>query len=80
MVYLTIPVTIASGERFSELIDTNLSTISQERLNKLAMVSMENGIVKIVDLENIFRLFIKSQKSLFSKRPVYKHYICNCYT
>jgi len=58
-IYLTMPVTVASGEKiFLKLIKTYLrSKISQERLNNLAMLSIENDIVESIDLENIFRNF-----------------------
>ncbi|XP_032895465.1 uncharacterized protein LOC116985118 [Amblyraja radiata] len=60
-IYLTMPVTVASGEiSFSKLklIKTYLrSTISQERLNNLAMISIENDIAKTIVLENILRDF-----------------------
>jgi len=51
-------VTVASGERiFSKLVKTYIrSKLSQERPNNLAILSTENGIVKIIDLGNIFRL------------------------
>jgi len=54
-----MPVTVASGEKiFLKLIKTYLrSKISQERLNNLAMLSIENDIVESIDLENIFRDF-----------------------
>ena len=60
------------GERsFAKLIKTYLwSTFSHERLNNLAKLSMENGIAKIIDLEN------KPEK-YFSERSVYKHYVSN---
>lgn len=70
-IYLTMPVTVASGERsFSKLklIKTYLrSTISQERLNNLAMISIENDIAKTIDLENILRDFAnkKARKVFF---------------
>ena len=70
-IYLTMPVTVASGERsFSKLklIKTYLrSTISQERLNNLAMLSIENYIAKTIDLENILRDFAnkKARKVFF---------------
>ena len=66
-----MPVTVASGERrFSilKLIKTYLrSTISQERLNNLAMLSIENYIAKTIDLENILRDFAnkKARKVFF---------------
>ena len=54
---LTMPITVASGERsFSKLklIKTYLwSTISQENLNNLAMLSIENDIIKTIDFEMI---------------------------
>jgi len=65
-----MPVTVASGERsLSKLIRTYLrSKISQESLNNLAMLSIENGIVKIIGLENIFRDFAnKGLKNVFLK-------------
>ena len=66
-----MPVTVASGERsFSKLklIKTYFqSTISQERLDNLAMLSIENDIAKTIDLENILRLFAnkKALKEFF---------------
>ena len=70
-IYLTMPVTVASGKRsFSKLklIKTYLrSTISQERLNNLAMLSIENDIAKTIDLEIILRDFAnkKARKVFF---------------
>ncbi|XP_047326812.1 uncharacterized protein LOC124930522 [Impatiens glandulifera] len=56
-VLLTIPVTIASTEMsFSKLklIKTYLrSTMSQERLNELAMLSIEKKIIEKVDYANL---------------------------
>ena len=53
-IYLTMPETIASGERsFSKLklIEAYLrSTISQERLNNSAMLSIEYDITKTLEL------------------------------
>ena len=52
-ILLTIPVTVASGERsFSKLklIKSYLrSTMSQERLNELAMLSIEKAMVDKID-------------------------------
>lgn len=60
-VLLTIPVTIASAERsFSKLklIKTYLrSTMAQERLNSLAILSIENDIAKNLDFKEILRTF-----------------------
>ena len=70
-IYLTMPVTVASGERsFSKLklIKTYLrSTISQERLNNLAMLSVETDITKTLDFKIILKLFAnkKSRKICF---------------
>jgi len=43
------------------------STISQERVNNLALLSIENGVVKVIFLENVFRDFAnkKAQKYFF---------------
>ena len=66
-----MPVTVASGERsFSKLklIKTYFqSTISQERLDNLAMLSIENDIAKTIDLQNILRNFAnkKARKDFF---------------
>ena len=56
-IYLTMPITVASGERsFSKqkLIKTYLrSKVSQESLNSLSMLSIESEIAKAIDFENI---------------------------
>ncbi|XP_050552386.1 52 kDa repressor of the inhibitor of the protein kinase-like [Spodoptera frugiperda] len=58
-ILLTIPVTVASGERsFSKLklIKTYLrSTISQSRLTNLATLSIENEIAENMDFERLIR-------------------------
>ena len=60
-ILLTIPVTVASGERsFSrlKLIKNYLrSTMSQERLNGLAILSIENEMAEDVDCEEIISTF-----------------------
>ena len=60
-IYLTMPITVASGERsFSKLklIKTYLrSTVSQERLNSSSMLSIESEIAKAIDFENILNDF-----------------------
>ncbi|XP_042410187.1 zinc finger MYM-type protein 1-like [Zingiber officinale] len=60
-ILLTIPVTVASAERsFSKLklIKTYLrSTMSQERLNGLAMLSIEKKVVEKVDYANLINTF-----------------------
>ena len=60
-ILLTLPVTVASGERsFSKLkrIKTYLrSTIGQERLSGLALIAIENEIAKEIDLKEVIREF-----------------------
>ncbi|XP_058222957.1 uncharacterized protein LOC131332676 [Rhododendron vialii] len=60
-ILLTIPVTVASGERnFSKLklIKNYLrSTMSQERLNGLAMLSIENDFTAKLDYGSLIDLF-----------------------
>ncbi|KAI8527135.1 hypothetical protein RHMOL_Rhmol12G0052200 [Rhododendron molle] len=71
-VLLTISVSVASGERsFSKLklIKNYLrSTMSQERLNGLAMLSIENDLVKEVDYTNL----IDSFASRNARRVIFK--------
>ena len=72
-IYLTMPITVASGERsFSKLklIKTYLrSTIAQERLNSLSMLSIECEIAKAIDFEVILNDFAnkKARKGHFLK-------------
>lgn len=67
-ILLTFPVTVASGERsFSKLklIKTYLrSTISQEQLNHLAKLSIENQLAKTINFDEVISRFagIKSRK------------------
>ncbi|XP_058180004.1 uncharacterized protein LOC131298538 [Rhododendron vialii] len=60
-ILLTIPVTVASGERsFSrlKLIKSYLrSTMSQERLNGLAILSIESEMAEEIDCEGIISTF-----------------------
>ena len=60
-ILLTIPVTVASAERsFSKLkpIKTFLrSTMSQERLNGLAILSIEKGIIEQLDYTDLINSF-----------------------
>ena len=58
MIYLTVPVTVASGER--RISKLKLNKTSQEKLNNLAMLlllSIENGIAERIIPENISRLY-----------------------
>ena len=60
-ILLTIPVTVASAERsFSKLklLKSYLrSTMSQERLNGLAMISIENDILEQINYEELIEDF-----------------------
>lgn len=60
-ILVTIPVTVASGERsFSKLklIKTYLrSTVSQTRLTNLATLSIENEIAENLDFADLIRVF-----------------------
>jgi hypothetical protein len=61
-IYLTLPVSVASGERsFSKLklIKNYLrSSISQERLIDLSMISIENEIMDGLDLNELIKDFV----------------------
>jgi hypothetical protein len=71
VIFLTIPVTVASGERSFfklNLINTFLrSTMLHERLSSLAIISIENEILKEVDMLSIIKAFstAKSRKVTF---------------
>jgi hypothetical protein len=62
---LTILVTVASAERnFSKLklLETYLrSTVTQERLNDLAVIALESGILEKIDYEHIIEDFISKK-------------------
>ncbi|KAL3869311.1 hypothetical protein ACJMK2_042005 [Sinanodonta woodiana] len=64
-ILLTIPVTVASGERsFSKLklIKTYLrSVIHQERLNNLALMSIESPISRDINYEQILKDFAEKK-------------------
>jgi hypothetical protein len=61
-VLLTIPVTVASAERsFSKLklLKSYLrSTMTQERLNALAVIAIESDMLEKIDYEDIIEDFI----------------------
>jgi hypothetical protein len=61
-ILLTIPVTVASAERsFSKLklLKSYLrSTMTQERLNSLAMIALESGLLEKINYEHIIEDFI----------------------
>ena len=61
-IMLTIPVTVASAERsFSKLklLKSYLrSTMTQERLNDLAMIALESDMLEKIDYERIIEDFI----------------------
>ena len=60
-VMLTVPITVASGERsFSKLklIKTYLrSTMTEERLSNLAIISIENGISSNLNVDELIDEF-----------------------
>jgi hypothetical protein len=60
-ILLTLPVSVASGERsFSKLkiIKNYLrSTIAQKRLNNLSIIAIESDIMDSIDLEEIVKEF-----------------------
>nr|CAH7713142.1 unnamed protein product [Callosobruchus chinensis] len=60
-IFLTMPVTVASCERsFSKLklIKTYLrSTMGQERLSGLAILSIEGDIARLLSYENVIKNF-----------------------
>ena len=70
-ILLTIPITVASGERsFSKLkwIKTYLrSTMTQERLNSLALISIEKDTAALLDYSEMMQEFsnIKTRKIVF---------------
>nr|XP_034594516.1 uncharacterized protein LOC117856211 [Setaria viridis] len=53
-ILLTIPVTVASAERKSYL----RSTMTQQRLNDLATIALESGLLEKIDYEHIIEDFI----------------------
>ena len=63
-ILLTIPVTVATAERsFSKLklLKSYLrSTMTQERLNGLAMVAIENNLLEDIKIEEIIDSFISN--------------------
>ncbi|KAF7646201.1 hypothetical protein LDENG_00191670, partial [Lucifuga dentata] len=69
--YLTLPVTNASGERsFSKfrLVKNRLrSTMGQERLNHLTLMSIESDLVQKLDFSDLIKDFAakKSRKVQF---------------
>jgi hypothetical protein len=73
-ILLTIPVTVASAERsFSKLklLKSYMrSTMTQERLNGLAMISIESDVFEDTDYEGVIEDFISRntrQMLLFSR-------------
>lgn len=64
-ILLTIPVSVATAERsFSKLkfIKSYLrSTMLQERLNSLAIISIERELVGIIDYESLVKEFIEKE-------------------
>lgn len=77
-IVLTIPVTVASGERsFSKLklIKNYLRTsMTQERLNHLALLSIEHDVAQSLDYRQFIREFVaqKAAKLTSSHKDVHK--------
>jgi hypothetical protein len=69
-ILLTIPVTVASAERsFSKLklLKTYLrTTMTQERLNALALIALESGVLDKIDYEYIIEDFISKNAKRIS--------------
>ena len=65
-VILTIPVTVASSEQnFSKLklLKSYLrSTMTQERLNDLAMIAPESDMLEKIDYESIIENFVSPKE------------------
>ena len=65
-VILTIPVTVASSEQnFSKLklLKSYLrSTMTQERLNDLAMIAFESDMLEKIDYESIIENFVSRKE------------------
>ena len=63
---LTIPVTVASSKlSFSKLklLKSYLrSTMTQERLNDLAMIAFESDMLEKIDYESIIEIFISRKE------------------
>ena len=63
---MTIPVTVASSEQnFSKLklLKSYLrSTMTQERLNDLAMIAPESDMLEKIDYESIIEIFISRKE------------------
>lgn len=68
-ILLTIPVSVASGERtFSKLklIKTYLrNTMGQERLNNLAIISIEKDLAKDIDYDDVITDFVNAKARKF---------------
>ena len=64
-VFLTIPVTVASGERsFSQLklVKSDIrSTMTQDRLNSLATLNINWSIARTLDFQDVVTHFAKKQ-------------------
>jgi hypothetical protein len=76
-IMMKIPGTTASSERiFSKLklIKTYLrSTVTEERLNNLALISLENYLVSKLDVNEAIQNFadLKSRKKIIFKKNVF---------
>ena len=75
-IMLTVPVTVASGERsFSKLklIKTYLrSTMNQERLTNLAILSIERDVARTMDYSSLLEIFSGAKKH---EKLTYNHHL-----
>lgn len=80
-VLLTLPVTVASGERsFSalKLIKTYLrSTMCQERLSDLAVISIEQAVRRKLHMEDVITAFAMRKQS--SQKSRFRHTVSDNY-
>lgn len=70
--FLTFPVTVSSGERaFSKLSNTlktwQRASTGQDRLNSLALLSIEHRLASTLDFSNVIRVFssLKARKKIW---------------
>ena len=79
---LTTPITVATGERGLSkinLIKTYLRlSMTQDRLNSLSILSIENDLVKKIDIESAMKRFedLKARNFFFLGRIIFSS-ICS---
>ncbi|KAI4892093.1 hypothetical protein NFI96_003229 [Prochilodus magdalenae] len=81
---LTLPVSVASGERsFSalKLIKTYMrSTMGQERLTGLALMSIEREVCRSLDMEDIVVAFAEAKEQPPLKKTALEDLLGDCFT